>query len=98
MSRTARSSTGRALPSAPLRYVRSAATAMMAALAFAPVAEAKTVGSIGGSGAYTLKCHWICHPRIKKARAQVCADKKGKSKIVYWESMPVACDPNAEGD
>ena len=61
-------------------------------------AAAKTYGTIGGSGAHTRKCTWICHPRIKKARAQTCANKAGKRKIVYWESMPVRCDPNAEGD
>lgn len=61
-------------------------------------ADAKTSGTIGGSGAYTHKCHWVCHPRIKKARAQVCANKKGKTRLVYWETMPVPCDPNAEGD
>jgi hypothetical protein len=48
-------------------------------------------------GPYNLKCEWICHPKIKKARAQSCENRSGKGKIVYWEKMPVVCNP-IEGD
>lgn len=54
-------------------------------------------GRVPGTQSFTKNCQWICHPYIKKARAQTCQNRAGKRKMVYWERMPVPCDPN-EGD
>jgi hypothetical protein len=54
-------------------------------------------GRVPGTQSFTRNCQWICHPYIRKARAQTCQNKAGRRKMVYWERMPVACDPN-EGD
>ncbi len=74
-----------------------AALASCLLLSTATATSAKSVGKIGGSGGFTLKCTWACHPKIKKARAQYCFNKKGQKKLVYWESMSVRCGNTEEG-
>jgi hypothetical protein len=73
------------------------ATAIAALAGLSLTTTSAEAGKVRGTSAYNLKCEWICHPRIKKARAQTCQNSAGKRKMVYWERMPVACNPN-EGD
>lgn len=56
------------------------------------------VGKIGGFDGFTRNCTWICHPRIKRARAQICYNRKGVRKIVYWEATGTGrCGRTEEG-